>query len=249
MSRVDELVDILKRLNEGDNPDEVRQEAKELLKSVDASDLSAAEQKLIEEGLAVEDLRGLCSIHMEVLGDQLEDLRSKLEPGHVVHTLVEEHEMILDFLSKLDKTNKSIQQMDEYDPEREEFEMLHHVAEHLVEAEPHHEREEEVLFPELVEKGVSGPPEIMRLEHVALRAQKKRLLELAENAGDMDFDEFKREVNETTNALVPSLTDHIWKENNILYPTAIELIKEETVWEELKLACDQIGYCCFTPEA
>ena len=45
-----------------------------------------------------------------------------------------------------------------------------------------------------------------------------------------------------------TLRDHIFKENNILYPTALEVIKENSVWKKMKDDCDKIGYCCFTPE-
>jgi len=38
------------------------------------------------------------------------------------------------------------------------------------------------------------------------------------------------------------------EENNILYPMALEAIKEENVWQEMKSKCDKIGYCCFTPK-
>ena len=42
--------------------------------------------------------------------------------------------------------------------------------------------------------------------------------------------------------------DHIFKENNILYPTSLEVIQDADTWQKLKDACDKIGYCCFTPE-
>jgi DUF438 domain-containing protein len=46
---------------------------------------------------------------------------------------------------------------------------------------------------------------------------------------------------------VPALRDHIFKENNVLYPAALEVIEDESVWTRLKQECDKIGYCCFKP--
>ena len=43
------------------------------------------------------------------------------------------------------------------------------------------------------------------------------------------------------------MRDHIFKENNILYPTAVEIIDDESVWEQMHHDADKIGYCCFTP--
>ncbi len=44
-----------------------------------------------------------------------------------------------------------------------------------------------------------------------------------------------------------TLRDHIFKENNILYPMAVQVILEPEKWADMKLKCDEIGYCCFTP--
>lgn len=63
MDKVQQLTQILKRLNSGEDPTKVRQEAKEFLATIDAKDLSVAEQNLVEEGLSTNDLQRLCSIN------------------------------------------------------------------------------------------------------------------------------------------------------------------------------------------
>jgi len=249
MKKVDRLVDILKRLNSGENPEQVKKEAEQFLSEIDARDLSLAEQKLIDEGLTPADVQELCKIHLQMLSDKVGKMKASLPAGHVVSTLVSEHEEILSFLDKLEYVNKELQQMPCYDPEADCFDKLSHIAEHLVEAELHHKREEEVLFPELEKRGVYGPPAVMRQEHDQLRPRKHKLKELADKAGQMDFEEYKKEVGELVEFIVPSLREHIFKENNILYPTAVEVIDDSKVWYRLRRACDEIGYCCFTPES
>jgi uncharacterized protein len=179
--------------------------------------------------------------------DQVEKMQMELPKGHTVSTMMSEHEAILEFLDELDWVNRSIQEMSEYTPGQEEFERLNHIAEHLVETERHHRREEQVLFPELERRGVEGPPAVMRQEHEQLRPRKQRLLELARSAEAADFDAFKQELAELTETIVPMLRAHIFKENNVLYPMALQVIDDESVWRQLKAACDEIGYCCFTP--
>lgn len=248
--KVDKLTEILKRLNAGESPESVKAEAVAFLQTVDATELSLAEQKLIEAGLAPEDLRHLCSIHMEMLAGELEQMKAKLEPGHVIHTLVEEHDVILSFLDKLEATNQEIQKLDAYDENNTElYRNLASIAEHLIHAEPHHEREEEVLFPAVEARGVTGPTRIMELEHVDLRRYKKDIQFLAQNVARMNFEEFKRRLDGTAKLLILSLRDHIFKENNILYPTALDVITDKESWNRLKQECDEIGYCCFTPSA
>ena len=145
--------------------------------------------------------------------------------------------------------NGAIQRLDRHDPERPEFAELRDIADHLVCAEPHHQREEQVLFPEVEGRGLTGPPHIMRLEHEDLRRRKHEIQELAERVGEMDFDEFKRRLDVAAKVIVATLRDHIFKEDHILYPAALQAIPEETVWARMKAACDAIGYCCFTPAA
>lgn len=248
MEKIQHLTQILKRLNSGEDPTRVKEEAKEFLATINAKDLSIAEQNLIDEGLSADDLQRLCSIHLELLKDQVEKMKSQLPPGHVVSTLVSEHESILCFLDTLETVSKAIRKMDRYNAEREEFRKLTHIAEHLVAAELHHQREEDILFPELERRGVHGPPMIMRQEHTRLREYKQRLKQLAENAAQSDFSEFKQRLDKIVEFIAPTLREHIFKENNILYPTALQVIEDESIWEKLKAECDRIGYCCFTPQ-
>lgn len=249
MDKANALTAVLKRLNAGDDPAAVRAEAKQLLATIGPADLAIAEQNLIDEGLSIEDLQALCDIHLEVLKDEVAQMRASLPQGHVVATMVSEHEVILGFLDELDRVNRSIQSMTEYAPDAEEFARLGHIAEHLVETERHHQREEDVLFPEMEKRGVHGPPTVMRAEHDQLRPRKHALKELSGRGTQVDFQDFKHQLAELVGFIVPTLREHIAKENNILYPTALQVIDDDAVWQRLKAACDEIGYCCFTPEA
>jgi DUF438 domain-containing protein len=169
-----------------------------------------------------------------------------LRPGHPIHTLMAEHEIILGFLDRLEKVNLVIQKISDF-KEQKELEELVNIAEHLVEAEPHHKREEEVLFPEMEKRGVFGPPEMMRLEHAELRKSKEELKMLSQSFREENFLALKEKLDGTSKFIISFLREHILKENNVLYPMALEAIPEENVWQKMKLECDKIGYCCFTP--
>lgn len=246
--KIQRLTDILKRLNAGENSAEIKRKAKDFLSTIDPLELSEAEQKLIDAGLAPEDLRHLCSVHLGLLDDNLGQMKSALGPGHVIDTLIKEHEIILDFLDKLERTNQKIQKIRNYDDNQEEFKLLKSIAEHLVGTEPHHQREEKVLFPELEERGVFGPTQVMVIEHKDLRRYKEELEKITDKVSKIDFDDFKKKLDTVAKFIVMTLRDHIFKENNILYPTALQIIKDNDTWEKMKDDCDKIGYCCFTPE-
>ena len=113
------------------------------------------------------------------------------------------------------------------------------------------------MFPAVESRGVYGPTEIMRMEHKDLRRYKQELIKLAEEfreqsglteASELGFDEIKRRLASVVDFIQLTLRDHIFKENNILYPAALGVIIKAEDWNELKEKCDKIGYCCFTPE-
>jgi DUF438 domain-containing protein len=116
-----------------------------------------------------------------------------------------------------------------------------------VEAESHHQREEDALFPVLEKHDITEPPQIMKMDHVEFRKRKRELYQIAQNPRDTDFFAFKSKVIELGEYIARELESHIFKEDNILYQIALQVLTPED-WEKVKKECDKIGYCCFTPE-
>ncbi len=244
--RINELTTVLRKLNEGVT-EESRKEALNIVADIDPVELSVAEQRLIEQGMNPQDLRNLCDIHMEVLSDELVKLKRKIEPGHMLDTLLIEHEKIKEFLTELESVNLQIQNLKSPNENTDLFIKLEHLANNILDAEKHHKREEDVLFPELEKRNITGPTRIMRMEHDDLRKRKRLLKETANSIEIMGFNEYKTKVDELSKYIVFHLRDHIYKENYILYPTAIDTLDDKELWTEMKSKCDKIGYCPFTP--
>lgn len=246
--KIEKLTKVLQRLNNDGVTEALRKEALDIVSNISPIELSIAEQNLIEKGMDPQELRHLCDIHMEVLKGELDKIKTKIEPGHVLDTLIVEHDKILEFLTELEEINFKIQKLESYDSSLEEFEALKTVVDNILDAENHHQREEQVLFAEMENREITGPTRIMRMEHDDLRAKKKFLKQAAEEVSKLEFNEFKEKVDDTAKYIIFNLRDHIFKENYILYPTAIESIAEKETWEDMKIRCDEIGYCGFTPK-
>src|SRR3989344_5905707 len=193
---------ILKKLQKEDATDKVKAEAKIMLKNISPTELALIEQEIIKEGTTRKEMRKLCDVHLEIMKEDFKNKDLKLKPGHPIHTLMEEHKEILDFVDKL----------------KMEIEMLRFAAKHLVEADKHHQREEEVLFPEMEKSGITEPPEIMREEHKDIKPKKKELYKIIENCEKLSYPDFVKKVKEIAEFLIKELPDHIYKEDNILYP-------------------------------
>ncbi len=243
----EKIKNMLKKLQKEDVSEKVKREAKDILKNISPTELALIEQDLIKGGVSQEKMRKLCDIHLEIMKDNFKDKDLKLKPGHPIHTLMEEHKKILDFVDKLKKAVKKLESVRDFSDAKLEIEMLRFAAKHLLEADKHHQREEEVLFPEIEKAGITEPPEMMRKEHNEIKPKKKELYSLIENREKFPYQDFIKKVKEITQFLILKLPDHIYKEDNILYPMAIEVIKEDR-WKKIKEECDKIGYCCFTPK-
>lgn len=240
---------LLQELKQGDISENTKAEAKSLLQTVDATTLGVIEQELIREGVTHDEIRrSLCDIHLEVMKDSLVSKRIEVQPPHPIHTLMEEHKIILESLRKLDSLIERLKTLNDFKALNHDLEELKDVAHHLVEAENHHQREEDVLFPRLKTHDIIEPPDIMKMDHDEFRKRKRELFQLTSNYSAYGFDEFKAKVIDAGAYLVKELDSHIFKEDNILYQIALQVLNDDE-WQEIKRENDKIGYCCFTPEA
>jgi len=185
-----------------------------------------------------------CLSHLKEIDFEKASLKEKLKANHPLYTLIAEHEIILGFLDRLEQLLKEIEKGN---LGQKIFKELKDISHRLMETEPHHQREEKVLFPELEQRGIFGPPEVMRQEHQELRAKKEELKALSELSKEQ-FQKKLKKFKEISEFILSVLREHIFKENNILFPMAFEVIKEKEVWQKIKKECDKIGYCCFTPK-
>ena len=176
----------------------------------------------------------------------VEQLRSESEAAQPISLLMAEHKIILENLEELRRIVSQAKVANSFDEFGGQLTRLREIAHLLLDTESHHQREEAALFPRLERYGVTGPPRIMRLEHEELRARKRRLSELVEQAGSTSYEEFVKELSEVGGYIANVLRDHILKEDNILYPAALKTLEPQE-WPEVLAEFEEIGYCSFTP--
>ena len=177
----------------------------------------------------------------------MDNFFANLPEGHVLKTFYLEHEILLKTLNEISELNDRIQNIQRFDSAVPELKKLQYLATRLTDSEPHHQREENALFPIMIERGMGGPPAVMTMEHVTIREYKHKLRDISVNYKDLSWEEVKTKINSLSIGICQILGNHIQKENTILYPMAYQGIPEESVWQEMKKKCDEIGYCSFTP--
>ena len=246
MTTKEELKSVLKQLRDNGDIPGVKEKAGEFLKKIDAKTLSIAEQELLQEGFNRADLMKLCDIHLAVMGDTLQEQKPEESLHHPVGIFMAEHRIILKNLAELGEIINQVKEARDYIEIQPQIKRLSEIATLLLETESHHQREEQVLFPRFEHHGITGPPRIMKMEHEELRARKRQLNALVKATATTKYTDFVKGVQEAGGYLVENLKGHIFKEDNILYPTALKTLDTEE-WKQVINDFEKIGYCSFTP--
>ncbi|HUT29535.1 MAG TPA: DUF438 domain-containing protein [Sedimentisphaerales bacterium] len=245
MDNVENLAKILTRINEGESPAKLREGAEDFLATVEPGDIVRAQQRMLRSGVDIKEISRMCRSHIGLIGHPAEKLRFSLPQGHVLQRLLAEHQMVQCLLVDLSKLNTAISRLPYISATAPEYTRLLHIVSHLAAGEQHTQMEETVLFPELEKLGMSVLPTILTAEHFDLQYYTQQLQELIYKCCAMDFTEFKRGLDRVVLYFVPLKQEHIFKEDNMLYPIAFGVVNGDAAWNRLYSACEQIGYCCF----
>jgi len=204
----------------------------------------------LDSFMVIHDLNKIKEISMsEVFYENFNsNYRNEIVPkNHPIHILMEEHEILLKLVHDLSNVAQKLQGKKGAEIGTEEVNQLNAIIERLKASESHYVREENVLFPYLEKHGVTGPPSVMWAEHNQIRDIKKRIYKLISEYNSIDYDEFVKRLSILAQDLSEMLQTHFYKENNVLFPTALNIFAENE-WLEIKSQFDEIGYCCFSPE-
>jgi len=241
------LKGMLKRLHEGADPKQIKDECRKTLGDIPPTEMARVEDELVKEGLHREELQKFCDIHLALLKESFDTERPLAPAGHPVNILMEEHKMLLQFADELKQVAGQMKKAKNFVSAGDKTDQLKHIAKHLRESESHYVREENVLFPSLEKHGIKEPPAVMWMEHDRIREVEKNVYRIVDNYNVGAFADFVKQLDEVALALGEILSGHFYKENNILFPAALEVIDEKE-WLEIRHQFDELGYCCFTPE-
>ncbi|MDP2939452.1 MAG: DUF438 domain-containing protein [Candidatus Omnitrophota bacterium] len=248
---MERLKQALKKLHEAkpEELDKVKKEVRKYFRDTNPTELALAEQELIQEGVSRNELKRLCDVHLDVMKEELhaKAKRIRLPASHPISILKDEHKIIKRNLKRLKHILEKLSIVNSFEKARQQVNTLKELSHFFLETEKHHQREEEALFPRLEEHGITEPPQIFKEDHAEFKAKKKSLNEIAMAQQEKDFKEFLEGITPLIEFLTKNLEEHIYKEDNILYPMALEVLEKEE-WKEVRKKFDAIGYCCFAPE-
>jgi uncharacterized protein len=231
----EQLKAIIRQLHEGKTADEVKSQFEKYIKNVSPEEIATVENALINEGLPVEEVQRLCDVHARVFDSALARYKNtKKMPGHPVYTFMEENKALRKILSELKRMVKRTQVKG-----KEEKETLTHKLGALKLVDLHYQRKENQLFPFLEKSSFTGPSKVMWGKHNEIREKLKSFEKSI-------FDEDWKNVQKTFNALSQALSNMIFLEEKILFPTSLRKLTDEQ-WIEIKEGEPDIGYAWIKP--
>ncbi|MEO3944556.1 DUF438 domain-containing protein [Gorillibacterium sp. CAU 1737] len=238
------LKEIIKDLHDGKQVEDVKRRFDEAVGSVSVHEISELEQALMEEdGIPVEEVQRLCSVHAALFNGSIEDIHRSSNPedqqGHPVHTFKLENreiERLVSFTISLHR--------DRYlkDPSEETRMKLIEDFSLLYDVDKHYSRKENLLFPYLERYGIYGPTKVMWGVDDGVRLGIKEVL-AALRTGETA----PAELNGLMERVLNEVTQMIVKEENILLPMSLEKLTEDE-WLKIAHESAEIGFCLTAPE-
>ncbi|NOY76575.1 MAG: DUF438 domain-containing protein [Calditrichaeota bacterium] len=246
--RVDIMKALIRQLHDGVAEERVQNQLEKMLVEADYSDVFLMEMQLIQEGVPQESIQRLCDTHTRVLKKQL-DLQETPEttPGHPVHTFVQENKAIAFTTQKIRRLFDQIDGLPPQEDAMPQMLEIHARLNDLMDIDKHYRRKENLLFPYFEKKNMPGPPAVMWGKHDDVRRQLKSVLSALQGISEIEASEARAFNRLAVETVLDAIDDMIYKEEKVLFPTAMDLLDEQE-WYEIYNQSDEIGYCLFDPQ-
>ncbi len=230
------MKDIILKLHKGLSVEAARERFEKEVGTIGSVEIAEIEQGLINEGLSPDEIKKFCNVHALLFQAALEKAPTQeTSPSHPIFLFKLENR-------EVEKIADSIKALVEKDGGQHVSELRRKLEESLLilkQVETHYERKEQLLFPYLEKQGFMGPSKVMWGKDNEVRDLfKKALNQLADVTGSTKLASFREDA---LNPLLEEVVGMIFKEENILFPTALEKL-EAGDWVEILRESEDIGY-------
>uniref|UniRef100_A0A7V3RG89 DUF438 domain-containing protein n=1 Tax=candidate division WOR-3 bacterium TaxID=2052148 RepID=A0A7V3RG89_UNCW3 len=206
------------------------EEAKDILLkeigTITSTEIAEIEQSLINEGTSPDEIKKFCNVHALLFESAIKQELKPESSSHPVSLFKLENRAIEKILAQL-KTAK-------------EKGLIEELLKNLKEIEIHYTRKEQLLFPYLEKKGFFGPSKVMWGKDNEIRELLRNALEKIAITPLGDY------ISTYLNPLIEEIEGMIFKEENILFPTAMEKLDPED-WIEILKESVNVGYAFIEP--
>lgn len=233
------LKDIILELHKGLPAEKARDRFEKEIGNVTSSEIAEMEQSLINEGVSPDEIKKFCNVHALIFESALEKVTLQdTSPSHPVYLFRQENREIEKLVNGLKEAADSGKEISAV--KRGIIVGLRQ----LKEIEKHYERKAQLLFPYLEKHGFMGPSKVMWGKDNEIKDLLKKALK---NIDAVDSAEklagFKKD---DLSPLLEEVNGMIFKEENILFPSALEKLTPAE-WVDILRESEDIGYAFITP--
>lgn len=233
------MKDIIIQLHRGLPADEAKERFEKEVGTITSLEIAEIEQALINDGLQPEEIKKFCNVHALLFKSALDKSASaETFPSHPVYLFKLENREV----EKLSKQIRAAIKV-RHEPEFGGFDRfkssLRDLLLKLKGVERHYQRKEQLLFPYLEKKGFIGPSKVMWGKDNEVRELfRAGIAGLDSLKSDGEFEAYSEK---SLAPLLDEVEGMVFKEENILFPTAIEKLSPED-WVGILSESDAVGY-------
>ena len=246
--RVEIMKSLVRQLHNGVSEEQVKHQLETMLDEADYSDVFLMEVQLVQDGIPAEKIQELCDTHTRVLKKHL-DLSETPETvaGHPVNTFVQENRELMKTTGQIRLLMKKLEALPDEQDATDPMRAIQALLNNLMDVDKHYRRKEYLLFPFFEKNNLPGPPMVMWGKHDEARNLLKETIAGLQQTESMSAAEAKAYNLFTVTPAIEAIDDMIYKEEKIMFPTALNLLTEQD-WYEIYLQSDEYGYCLFAPQ-
>ena len=240
--RIEIMKRLIRQLHSGASEEQVKHQLETMLDEADYKDVFMMEVQLVQEGIPAEAIQELCDTHTRVLKKHL-DLSETPEtlPGHPVHTFVEENRQLTKTTNQVRLLIEILATLPDAQDASDSMREIQARLNDLMDVDKHYRRKENLLFPYFEKNNLPGPPMVMWGKHDDVRNLLRETIAGLQQVESMTAAEAKAYNLFTIVPLLEAIDDMVYKEEKILFPTALDILSERD-WYEIYLQSDEYGY-------
>jgi DUF438 domain-containing protein len=246
--RVEIMKTLIRQLHNGVAEEQVKHQLETMLDEADYSDVFIMEVQLVQDGIPAEKIQELCDTHTRVLKKHL-DLSETPEtvPGHPVNTFVQENRELTKTTARIRLVMRQMEPLSDEQDATEQMRTIQEFLNHLMDVDKHYRRKEYLLFPFFEKNNLPGPPMVMWGKHDQARNLLRETIAGLQQVETMKAAEAKAYNLLAVTPAIEAVDDMIYKEEKIMFPTALNLLTEQD-WYEIYIQSDEYGYCLYAPQ-
>ena len=246
--RIEIMKSLIRQLDEGVTEERVKHQLETMLDEADYSDVFMMEVQLVKEGITAERIQELCDTHTRVLKKHL-DLQETPQtvPGHPVHTFIQENKELMKTTAAVRLLAEKIAALPADEDASDLMLGVQGNLNNLMDVEKHYRRKENLLFPYFEKNNLPGPPMVMWGKHDEVRKQLSEITASLQQTERISAGEAEAFLTLAVLPALEAVDDMVYKEEKIMYPTALDLLTEQD-WYEIYLQSDEYGYCLYAPQ-